>query len=308
MNRKIPAFLLTEEIKFAAKSDKGKLKLGFIDRTLKKITSFVSDSIVQYESADHKSIFRRISAPAMLLFFIGWIICISLTHTIRGQLFFSAAIFLFMLISGSSVRFVYGKILLLSILFGLFIMIPAAFNIFSPGQIILPIIKMETAKSFLIYHIPAEIGITKEGALIVIRMFLKVMNSISLTFFILYTVSFNRLVKALHSIKIPAVFILILTLSYKYIFILSHTVEEMYMALKARWMGNVDQGKTRRIIAGRIGFLYKKSWGRYEDTYRAMLSRGYTGDLKIAGTEKPNIKDMAIISFIIAIGIINCIF
>jgi hypothetical protein len=65
-------------------------------------------------------------------------------------------------------------------------------------------------------------------------------------------------------------------------------------------MGNVDQGKTRRIIAGRIGFLYKKSWGRYEDTYRAMLSRGYTGDLIIAGTEKLNIKDMAIISFIIA--------
>jgi energy-coupling factor transporter transmembrane protein EcfT len=49
------------------------------------------------------------------------------------------------------------------------------------------------------------------------------------------------------------------------------------MALKMRWwdLGNTDDAENR--IAGRIGFLFRKSWEKYELTYQAMVARGYMG-------------------------------
>ncbi len=187
-------------------------------------------------------------------------------------------------------------------------MVPAALNVFTPGRMLFTLIRLQSEKTILIYHLPADIGITHEGILIVLRMFLKVFNSLSLTFFILNTISFSRLIKALRTIRVPSIFILIITLSYKFIFILSYTVEEMYMSLKARWIGGFNQAKTRRIIAGRMGFMFKKSWLRYEETYRAMVAKGYTGEVKITGVEKIKLQEVGLLLLFTAIGIINCIF
>jgi cobalt/nickel transport system permease protein len=307
MNRKIPPFLLNSEQNPAdAKTRSKRIKLTFIDRTLKKSASFVRVSINQYESAKSASIFQHISAPAFLLFFIAWIVCISLTHTIRGQLIFMAILFILILISNTHFVSFYKKVFILSFLFGFLVMVPAALNVFTPGRMLFTLIRLQSEKTFLIYHLPANIGITYEGLLLVLRMFLKVLNSVTLTFFTLHIISFNRLIKALRTIRVPAIFILIITLSYKFIFILSYTVEEMYLALKARWIGGFSQGETRRIIAGRMGFLFNKSWIRYEETYRAMVARGFTGEVKITHIEKIDLKDIGLLTFFTGIGLINC--
>jgi cobalt/nickel transport system permease protein len=308
MNREIPAFLLkTEQILTGAKTGSGTLKTAFIDRTIKKTASFIRNSINQYESSKNISGFQRISAQTILFFFIMYVVCIGLTHTIRGQLIFLAILFIMTLFSAANLINLYKKVFILSFLFGFMVMIPAALNVFTPGRMLFTLVRLQSEKTYLIYHLPAEIGITYEGLLIVLRMFLKVFNSLTLTFFILHVVSFSRLTKALRTIRVPAIFILIITLSYKFIFILAYTVEEMYMALKARWIGGFNQSETHRIIAGRMGFLFRKSWMRYEETYKAMVARGYNGEVKITGIEKITYKEIALLTLFTGIGITNCI-
>ncbi len=309
MNHSIPSFLLTtgEKANSSLASDRGKLELAFIDRTIQQSAYFIRTSINQYEISNKFSNIISLSAPAILLFFLIWITCISITHTIVGQFIFLGILLFLNIISANNVIRLYKRILLLSFLFGFLVMMPAALNIFTPGRMAVTFFQLRSEKTFLIYHLPREIGITYEGSFIVMRMFIKVFNSLSLTFFILNVISFNRLMKALKTIHVPSIFILTITLSYKYIFILAHTLEEMFLALKARWTGSSDQAETRRIVAGRMGFLFKKSYQRYEETHHAMISRGFTGDFKIAGVEKMKLKDICILLLLAGIGLANCI-
>jgi cobalt/nickel transport system permease protein len=308
MNRKIPAFLLEHEQHQVPKKERThKIKLSFIDRTLNKSAAFIKSSVISFESSKTPSVFHFLSAPILLILFIIYVVCIGLTHTIKGQLIFMILFFILVLFSSVNKKHLYRNALTLSFLFGFLVMVPASVNIITPGKIVLTIYKMSAPKMFFVYQIPATTGITYEGILIVTRMYLKVLNSLTLSFFILSTIPFGQLIKSLRILRVPGIFILIITLSYKYIFIMAYTVEEMYLALKSRWIRNFDGEKTRNIITGRIGLLFKKSWLRYEETYRAMISRGFTGNFMVSETKKITIKEALVSTIFIGVAIAICL-
>jgi energy-coupling factor transporter transmembrane protein EcfT len=86
---------------------------------------------------------------------------------------------------------------------------------------------------------------------------------------------------------------MIIILSYKYIFIFSKTVEDMYRAMKGRLAGPVDGATIRGLLAGRIYFIFKRSQMQYEETYRAMLCRGFSGDVMLVSFRRLTGRDAA---------------
>jgi cobalt/nickel transport system permease protein len=309
MNRTIPSFLIENPGPSGNQNiSAGKLKVAFIDQTLKRSAEFIRNAITQYEKRKDSAGFSSISAQSLLVFFLTYIVCINLTSSISGQLIFTGLLFFLALLAPVKMKSIYRSVFLLSFFFGFLVMLPAAMNVFTPGRIVLTIFRFQSSKTVLIYHIPSQIGITDAGITIVMRMFVKVMNSLTLTFVILQSTSFYRLIKALRIVRVPPLFILIITLSYKFIFVLSQTVEEMYLALRARWIGSKDQKETRRIIAGRIGFLFRKSWVRYENIYKAMTARGFTGEISISGRENMTWKEASILLILASLGIVITIF
>ena len=304
MTRTIPSFLLDTSTPVGNRNmARGKLKAVFIDRTLTRTASFVRNAIIQYEKPKTALHFASVSAQSLLIFFLIYIVCIGLIHSIIGQLVFTGLLFILVLIAPVKLHSIYRTAFFLSFLFGFMVMAPAVLNVFTPGKMLITLLRFPSDRVFLIYHIPAEIGITDEGIMIVLRMFIKVFNSLTLTFVILQSTSFNRLIKALRFMRVPSVFILIITLAYKFIFIMSQTIEEMYLAMRARWTGSRDQRETRRIVAGRMGFLFKKSWMRYEETYKAMTSRGFTGELTLSGRERITGRETIILIFLTGLSI-----
>lgn len=101
-------------------------------------------------------------------------------------------------------------------------------------------------------------------------------------------------------------------MSYKYIFVLSQTVEEAYQALKMRWWSRGSVVKAEKIIAGRVGYLFRKSWERYELVYQSMIARGFDGSVHFQYFDGLKPKDYVFIGvFIIiafSIGLINIIY
>jgi energy-coupling factor transporter transmembrane protein EcfT len=85
------------------------------------------------------------------------------------------------------------------------------------------------------------------------------------------------------------------------------TVEEMFLAMKSRWIGGFNQKATRNIIAGRMGFIFKKSFLRYEEVYKAMVSRGFTGEITIKSNERINLKEACILVIFIGTGVLICL-
>jgi len=302
MKDQIPSFLLVSETRpLPLKHQRIRQQLPFIDRTLRKVSLFIKTGYLQSETSSSKGLLQKIDARIKILFLVCFIIQINILQQIPAQLYIAGFLLSLCILSCLKVIDIYNKILILSFFFGFLVLAPASLNVVTNGKIILTIFHFQETKQFWIYHIPADIGITKEGALVVAKLYVKVVNSLTLTFLILYTTPFNEIIKALKVFKIPDMFLLIITMTYKFIFILAHTVQETYFALKLRWWKKVKNSEADKIIAGRIVYIFRKSWNRYEEVYGAMIARGFSGHVNFCYLRKIRTTDICFLAlFLIA--------
>jgi energy-coupling factor transporter transmembrane protein EcfT len=199
---------------------------------------------------------------------------------------------------------VYKRVLFLGFVFGFLIALPSAFNVITKGETILPILKLPRPYHFWIYHIPAEIGITREGIHGVAMLTVRVINSLSLSFLVLYTTPFHEIIRALKVLKVPDSFLIIITLCYKYIFIFSKTVEDMHLAKKSRITRELSHAEAREWIAGRMAFIFRKARGRCEEVFKAMIGRGFSDSIKFYGFRKMRMADWCAGIFLFIAGIL----
>jgi energy-coupling factor transporter transmembrane protein EcfT len=198
----------------------------------------------------------------------------------------------------------YRKVLLFGFIFGFLIALPSALNLITRGEIILSIAKLSRPHDFWIYHVPAEIGITREGMSGVAMLTMRVINSLSVSFLVLYTTPFPEIVRALKVLKVPDTFLIIITLCYKYIFLFSKTVEDTYLAKKGRTIREDSNKKAREWIADRLAFIFRKTQLRCEEVFRAMAGRGFSDTIKLYGFRKMQATDLASAAFLFSMGLL----
>jgi energy-coupling factor transporter transmembrane protein EcfT len=146
------------------------------------------------------------------------------------------------------------------------------------------------------------IGFTAEGVSVVSMLTLRVINSLSLSFLILYTTPFPEIIKALKVLKVPDAFLVIISLTYKYIFIFARVVTDMHLAKKSRLLGPVKSAEARDWIAGRIAFIFKKTQLKCDDVFKAMIGRGFSGEIKLYRYQKITGRDWGLGFFLLTLG------
>ena len=302
MGSKIPPFLLQKEQHKILPDLSGSPGVPAIDRTVSNAAKSLKTMYIQAESAGNSRTGNDLNPIIKVVSFIYILVIISLVSSIVSQLLLGCLIFLLFVFSGIRISGVYKKILLPAFLFGFLVSVPASLNVITPGDMFYTIFSLEKSYNFWIYHIPGEIGITIQGCKIVARLFLRVFNSVSLSLLLVYSTSFPRMLKAFGVLHIPDTLLMVIWLAYKFIFILCKTVEETFMAVKSRFIGNVKNQVLRTIVAGRLYFLYNKSLLTYEQTYSAMISRGYEGKIILVAENRLRGKDLLILLGVLVIG------
>src|SRR4029077_4380404 len=130
------------------------------------------------------------------------------------------------------------------------VVLPATLNVITPGTIVVPL-------GTWFGH---EVGLTSEGlhgaAIIIVR----VAVSISLVVLLTLTTPWAKLLAALRALLVPKMFILVLGMTYRYLFHLLGSVTDMYTARKARTVArNADVTSGRAFVAASAGALFGKS-------------------------------------------------
>ena len=77
--------------------------------------------------------------------------------------------------------------------------------------------------------------------------------SVSLAVLLVLTTPWADLLKSLQALRVPQVFILVLSMTYRYIFLFLHTANGMFEARKSRVVGRTSGGEQRRWITGSMG-------------------------------------------------------
>ncbi len=302
MKSKIPAFLIERTSVQPYVPSKGRLKKSFIEKGIDHLAEVIKSGYVQWETSLMDSIFHRIDARIKLLFLLFFVVIVSLKHQIVPEFYIAGFIFLLTLIAGLNTLQFYKKVLFLGFFFGFLVALPSALNVISRGEVVVPILHLSRDYNFWVYHIPAEIGMTREGLNAVSMLTIRVVNSVSLSFLVLFTTPFPEIIKALKVMRVPDSFIMIITLCYKYIFIFVKTVEDMHLAKKSRTVGQVNNAEARQWVGARIGSVFKKTQLRCEEIFKAMLGRGFSTEIRLYQSRKLSSHDIAAGGIFLVIG------
>jgi len=156
-----------------------------------------------------------------------------------------------------------------------FVLVAAVFMPFLSGEHIL----WETTMFGQTVHITREGLRTCAG--VCVKAFLCMLTLLVLT----ATTRFALMLKALHSMKVPAVLVLLISFIYRYLFVLFDQTVRMKRARDARCAGRRSRaggagGPQRfRVAASMIGSLFLRTYARAERVYAAMLARGFSGEI-----------------------------
>jgi cobalt/nickel transport system permease protein len=303
MENKVPSYLLGKDVDQFNPVKGKKRRFSFVDKTLMKSGRVLKSIYMQAVTSEADNFIQKINPGVKFIALIYMAVIISFVHRPLAQMLITAFIIILYILARLKVLEIFGRILFLAFLFGFLLILPAALNIITPGDILIKIVTFSRPGHCLGYDFPQNIGFTLPGIQLVTLIFLRVLNSISFALLIVFTTSFPEFIRSFKIFRVPDTFLMILLLAYKYIFILGRTIEETYFAFKSRLSGDIRSSSLRKLIGGRVFFIFRRSAIIYEDTYHAMVSRGYRGQVTWYKRDHYSVKDLVVLLIIISVGI-----
>ena len=125
-----------------------------------------------------------------------------------------------------------------------------------------------------------RLAVTDSGVSSAAMLLSRVGTSVSLGALLILTTRWADLLKALQVLRVPDVFIVVLGITYRYLFLLLHTTNNMFLSRTSRTVGQTSGFEQRRWIGALTGTLVGKSLKMSDDVYQAMLSRGFAGEIR----------------------------
>ena len=102
----------------------------------------------------------------------------------------------------------------------------------------------------------------------------------------------------------PTIFVVILGMTYRYIFLMLQTARDMFESRQSRTVGALDGPERRRVAAASVGVLLGKSFQLSNDVYLAMQSRGFRGEVYTLDEFRMAARDwLALAGFAAAAGV-----
>jgi cobalt/nickel transport system permease protein len=253
---------------------------GFVEKTIGNAAHFLRDTMVSETVARRGGLLQAIDPRVKLITLLAIIISVSIMRspiTIWGVYVFTL---LLAVASSVSLIFFIKRVWLFIPLFSAVIVIPALLNVVTPGDPVWTVFHLAHSYDIGPYHIPDTITVTRQGMLTAVTFIGRVSASVSLAVLLTLTTLWSELLQALRVLKVPRIFILILGMTYRYIILLVHTVYDIHVARKSRTLHYGPTGSEQRWVASRMGYLLKRTYTMSQDVHSAMLSRGFSGDVR----------------------------
>jgi len=123
--------------------------------------------------------------------------------------------------------------------------------------------------------------ITEQGLRTAALLMLRVETAVTLTTLLVLCTPWSHVLKALRALRLPKEAIVMLAMTYRYVFLLVETASQMFESRRSRTVGVLTPADQRRMAARTSGVLLSKSFALSNDVYLAMQSRGFRGDVEV---------------------------
>ncbi|EHP88590.1 cobalt ECF transporter T component CbiQ [Methanotorris formicicus] len=266
------------------------------DKTIEHIIKYLNESIFFEKYTKISGFLQNVESRVKIITLVIFLIGSVLSKHITTLIIFNLIAILFAYLSNIPIITYLKRVYIFIPIFAGIIVIPVIFNIVTPGHDI-----------FAIFNNP-HISITYEGVIYATTFTLRVATCVSYAVLIPITTQWNKVTTAVGRLGIPDVIITITNLAYRYIFLLLNFVLDMIYSRKSRTIRKLGMVESWKEGGKAIGALFIKTYEMGEDTYYAMLSRGYTGEVKYIYKEKIKMKDIIFLILSITLVIVLLLF
>jgi cobalt ECF transporter T component CbiQ len=267
-----PDWLLRSEVGLCPCGCIGVRRKGsFIEKTLQGTAGLLRQVMFSDEVAQRRGPLQRLDPRLKTLGLLLVLVSVGLVHNVGVLVVAYAATLVLAVSSGLPLGFFVKRVWLFVPIFTGIVVVPATLSVVTPGDVVLT----------LWHWHGAPVGFTTQGltgaALIVTR----VATSVSLVVLLTLTTPWTRLLAGLRALAVPRIFILVIGMAYRYIFLLLATVTEMYEARRSRTLAASKHDRSaRRFVAASAGALFGKANHLSEEVHQSMVARGYRGNAR----------------------------
>jgi cobalt ECF transporter T component CbiQ len=260
---------------------------AFLQRSLQTFVRALGRALESEELSQVDGLLQRLDPRVKVIGLPALILAAAVSH----RLAMVAAIFLFSvllaMLSQIPLSTLATRIWLAALLFTGVIAFPAIFT--TPGQ--------------AIYRLPVlGWAVTLQGCRSALFLIGRTETAATLSLLLVLSTPWSHILKALRSLRIPTVLVVIFSMTYRYIFLLLATARDLFEARQSRAVGNLTGRERRRMAASTAGALMGKSYQLSQEVYLAMQSRGFTGEARVLSDFAMRRRDYAGLAFLLALS------
>jgi cobalt/nickel transport system permease protein len=280
----------------------GRGKKSIVERTIGAFSNFFDESSYAEGYATKRGLLQFVDPRFKLVGMLWLVICIIFVSRVEWVLASLGVSILLAAASNVKLGYYLKRVWLFIPLFTLVIAIPAMFNFIVPGQPLF--ILVNSGQSLGPLTAPWTVSLTIPGVQGAILFVLRTGAAISLVILLTLTTRWIDLLASLRSLKMPTALVMILGMTYRYVFVLVGVAQDMYFALRSRTVNPQRGANVREWLGATAGVLFRRSMNMSELVNLSMISRGYDGKVRTVARFHAQPFDWAFLGFLLGLSAI----
>ena len=262
---------------------------GVIERSLSSFVDALQHTFDAEEIAKKKGLLQRLDPRIKILAILPLIVIAALTRRLPVIIVLFAIAVAIALLSSVPLATLAKRVWFAVLTFTGFISIPALF--LTPGR--------------AIYSLPlVGWNVTAPGLRAAVYLITRAETAATFSVVLILCTPWSNMLKALRVLRVPAVLVVILGMTYRYIFLLLRTAHDMFESRKSRMVGQLDGHELRKMASASAGVLMSKTLQLSGDVYLAMRSRGFQGEVFVMDEFQTSWLDWVMLALFSAIALL----
>ncbi len=160
------------------------------------------------------------------------------------------------------------------------LMLPASLNVVSGGSPLL-VVWRPSGGAVGPWRLPELVAVTGDGLVVAGRMVLRTTACAALALLLAATTRPQRLLGGLHSLGVPQAFVMVLAMAERYLAVLLRSAQELHLARLSRSVAAIGVRREEAWAAAGVGAVFRRTRGLADAVTLAMISRGFTGEVRV---------------------------
>lgn len=260
---------------------------GFVESTTMGFARALTRTMLSEQTARQRGLLQALDPRVRVVGLLALVLAVTLSRRIAvvGALF--AAGIVIALLSRVSLLTLAKRVWLIVLGFTGVIALPALFT--TPGRTVATV---------------AGVVITEQGLRTASLLILRVETAVTFTTLLILSTPWVQVLKALRALRLPKEVVMMLAMTYRYVFLLVETATQMFESRRSRTVGILRPTEQRHLAGRTAGVLLSKSVALSNDVYLAMQSRGFRGDVQILSDSRMTPWDyLGLLAFLLVGGV-----